>query len=110
MDRWQLIARGNNPEPLTAEQANAIRQAAIRAASEAAAQPSTRRAPMLIIGGMLGTAVAGGLLVTRAQPPLVNTPSVDRPTIVRQVQFATPGGTKIIWQFDPNFTLRETLP
>ena len=110
MDGWQLIARGSNPEPLTADQAAAIRQAAMRAAAEAAAQPSTRRAPMLIIGGMLGTAVTGGLFVARAQPEPATTPFVARPAIVRQVEFATPGGTRIIWQFDPNFTLRETLP
>jgi hypothetical protein len=28
----------------------------------------------------------------------------------RQVQFATPGGTRIIWTIDPNFQLRGTLP
>jgi hypothetical protein len=28
----------------------------------------------------------------------------------RQVQFATPGGTRIIWTIDPNFNMRGTLP
>jgi hypothetical protein len=28
----------------------------------------------------------------------------------RQIQFATPGGTRIIWELNPNFTLTETLP
>ena len=28
----------------------------------------------------------------------------------RQLQFATPGGTRIIWIFDPDFTLKESLP
>ena len=28
----------------------------------------------------------------------------------RQVQFATPGGTRIIWELNPGFSLRETLP
>jgi hypothetical protein len=28
----------------------------------------------------------------------------------RQLQFATPGGTRIIWELNPEFTLRETLP
>jgi hypothetical protein len=28
----------------------------------------------------------------------------------RQVQFATPGGTRIIWTIDPNFHMRGALP
>lgn len=28
----------------------------------------------------------------------------------RQIQFATPGGTRIIWELNPDFTLTETLP
>lgn len=28
----------------------------------------------------------------------------------RQVQFATPGGTRIIWTLDPSFKLGESLP
>jgi hypothetical protein len=28
----------------------------------------------------------------------------------RQVHFATPGGTRIIWELNPEFTLMETLP
>jgi hypothetical protein len=29
---------------------------------------------------------------------------------MRQLQFATPGGTRIIWIFDQNFRLQESLP
>jgi hypothetical protein len=32
--------------------------------------------------------------------------SVDR----RQLQFATPGGTRIIWIFDQNLRLQESMP
>jgi hypothetical protein len=28
----------------------------------------------------------------------------------RQVQFATPGGTRIIWTIDPDFQMREVMP
>lgn len=28
----------------------------------------------------------------------------------RQVQFSTPGGTRIIWTFDPDFKLHEVMP
>ena len=47
-------------------------------------------------------AVRGGS-VNAAGRPVAN---VER----RQVQFATPGGTRIIWTIDPNFQLREVMP
>jgi hypothetical protein len=28
----------------------------------------------------------------------------------RQLQFSTPGGTRIIWIFDQNFRLQESMP
>lgn len=28
----------------------------------------------------------------------------------RQIQFATPGGTRIVWEINPNFTLGEAVP
>jgi hypothetical protein len=28
----------------------------------------------------------------------------------RQLQFATPGGTRIIWVFNSEFEMRETMP
>jgi hypothetical protein len=33
-----------------------------------------------------------------------------RPGERRQLQFATPGGTRIIWTFDSDFSVRETMP
>ena len=33
-----------------------------------------------------------------------------RPAERRQLQFATPGGTRIIWTFDPDFSVKETDP
>ena len=44
-----------------------------------------------------GRAAVGAVAVTPAQAP-------------RQFQFVTPGGTRIIWVFDPEFQLKETLP
>jgi hypothetical protein len=64
----------------------------------------------MIIGGALLTAVTAGVFVTTSQPMVEQPiPAVTSPA-VRQLQFATPGGTRIIWQFNPEFTLRETLP
>ena len=38
----------------------------------------------------------------------MNAPVLDNER--RQVQFATPGGTRIIWTLDPEFPLREVMP
>jgi hypothetical protein len=109
MAGWQQVLRDAPPEPLTADQAASIRRAALAAAAAASREPRIRRAPAMVIGGALLTAVTGGLLVTRSQPDVAPATRVTSP-VVRQLQFATPGGTRIIWQFDPEFSLRETLP
>jgi hypothetical protein len=110
MATWQQVLRESDPEPLPAHQAAAIRTMAVALAAERAARPAERHAPMLVIGSVLMTAVTAGILVARSHPvPRQPSPAVASPA-VRQLQFATPGGTRIIWQFDPEFSLRETLP
>ena len=43
----------------------------------------------------------------RSDPPNhVARAPINAPTDRRQVQFATPGGTRIIWVFDPHFDVR----
>ena len=39
-------------------------------------------------------------------PALDSAPTPDR----QQLQFSTPGGTRIIWVFDPGFEVKGTLP
>jgi hypothetical protein len=34
----------------------------------------------------------------------------DAPSDRQQLQFSTPGGTRIIWVFDPGFEVKGTLP
>ena len=75
--------------------------------------------------GRLGVLIAGviepvegpkyliALILRDARPvdaPSVAAPSGDvipasAPAEVRQLQFATPGGTRIIWVFNPDFSL-----
>jgi hypothetical protein len=64
---------------------------------------------------VLALMVAVGSLVGRRLPthdpervPQDATVAVDGER--RQVQFATPGGTRIIWTLDPSFKLGESLP
>ena len=112
MAGWQQLLRDNPPAPLDVEQAARIRRTAITAVSEFAARPATRRTPAVVIGSILVSAVAAGLFVAWSQPaPPRYAPSASPgDASLRQLQFATPGGTRIIWEFNPEFTLRETLP
>ncbi len=111
MTRWEQVLREWEPEPLDVEQAAAIRRAAVEAATEYEGRGPDRRAPAVIIGCLLTTAAMAGIFVARSQPPRrPDAPHVASPGALRQLQFATPGGTRIIWQFDPEFRLRETLP
>ena len=107
---WQQVLRESHTDPLPADEAAAIRRMAVALAADAASRPVERLAPMMVIGSVLVSAVTAGVLVTRSHPvPPQPSPVIASPG-VRQLQFATPGGTRIIWQFDPEFSLRETLP
>lgn len=62
---------------------------------------------MLAVG-----AVAGQRLAVREPQSHQASGAAGQPlgTERRQVQFATPGGTRIIWTIDPNFQLKEVMP
>ena len=70
----------------------------------------------LALATMVALTVAAAVIAGR--PPVLPEPVVDRPAQVaapgegekRQIQFATPGGTRIIWVFDSEFKVKETLP
>jgi len=94
---------------LSAEDAAAIRRVVIATAHR---QPSPATAwprPLMLAATLAMTIVAGvivgrGLPRThemRAPPPPTTAPATDAAR--RQMQFATPGGTRIIWVFDPEF-------
>jgi len=63
------------------------------------------------------TALQGGRLAdetaTRVEPadPVLASATDDVPATQRQqLHFSTPGGTRIIWVFDPGFEVKGTLP
>ena len=69
----------------------------------------------LAVGGVLALMVASGLIVGRRIPVAVDEQAGaihDLPGAGerRQVQFSTPGGTRIIWTIDPDFRLSEVIP
>lgn len=68
-------------------------------------------AALVVVMVVAGTAAGRRLSVRAPAHPAgerAGAPAV--PDERRQVQFATPGGTRIIWTIDPNFQLREVMP
>ena len=113
MKSWQEIVRENDPgvERMDADAAFRMREKIMRAA-RAAASPSPAVWPMrLVLAGF--ACVILMMSVFGTQHAIDVAPEGNAPVIGterRQIQFATPGGTRIIWELNPNFTLMETLP
>ena len=77
---------------------------------------ATAAALTLICVGLL-TSLQGGRLTDdsaaqapQADPALITATEDTAATARQQLQFATPGGTRIIWVFDPGFEVKGTLP
>ena len=114
MINWPQVLRDHDPiEPLTADDIAAIRRRVVAEARDAhkSSAPVRRLAPVWALGGALTVATIAGIVVARTHPgtPMAP-PAVSAPGDMSQLQFATPGGTRIIWQFNPDFSLRETYP
>ena len=75
-----------------------------------AARPAALWSPRpLMVGVTVAATLAAGVVIGKRLPhqaPL-GAGSLERPggEVPRQVQFATPGGTRIIWVIDPDFDL-----
>ena len=111
MKAWPQVLRDHDPiEALTADETASIRRVVVvEARAASAAANATRLAPVFALGGALVLAVVAGVFVAKAQPASPG----SRPSAsgdVTQVQFATPGGTRIIWQFNSGFTMQGTTP
>jgi hypothetical protein len=117
MTRWQQSLRDGDPaatDVLSEQEAQSIRRAVVAAARE---YRSTARVwpRQLAIAAMATLAIVSALIVKRpwtsadqiAAPPPAATLV---PTELRQLQFATPGGTRIIWTFNPELDLDEAIP
>lgn len=77
---------------------------------------ATAAALTLVCVGLL-TSLQGGRLTeeraVRVEPvdPALNAATDEAPVTARQqLHFSTPGGTRIIWVFDPGFEVKGTLP
>jgi hypothetical protein len=111
-----LNAALRDADPLSREpglsdaDAAAIRRAVVAAADRADSSAAAWPRPLFVAATIAATVVAGvgiGSFVPRraAQPEARRAGSQARAQADarRQLQFATPGGTRIIWVFDPEF-------
>jgi hypothetical protein len=110
-ERWQRLLRQHDPADfgIDPQRATEIRHAAIEVARESKA-PASPWPLRLAVGALAMVLLAAGAgddgRTANDEPPVVASPGAER----RQVQFATPGGTRIIWEINPEFTLREMVP
>jgi hypothetical protein len=113
---WLAEADPLRAEPLLSEDdASRMRRAVVSAVS-------VRESPRLFwpraiaIAALVVLMVAAGTLGSRRTAPLDPndaTAGAEAPPAIderRQLQFATPGGTRIIWTLDPQFKIEGAVP
>ena len=109
MRTWQALLLDEPADELRIdpERARAMRRIVVAVAADA--EPPTSPWPIRITaaGVMLAFLTAGAGDHRGSAAP---TPDPARAGERRQIQFATPGGTRIIWELNPEFTLGEALP
>lgn len=112
MTDWRQVLRTTDPDSVRMAQDRAawMRQAVLSAAVHAVEAPGAW--PMRFALAAFACAVLV-LSIFGTQRPREIAPATVLPGAGperRQIQFATPGGTRIIWEINPHFTLGETLP
>jgi hypothetical protein len=117
MKDLKTVLREGDPaatdEGLSPEQVQALRRGMLNAAR----QPDVVRTPWqrpLAVAAMVALTVGAGVFAGQRLAHITRD-SLDAPAGVpvegrRQLQFSTPGGTRIIWVFDPDFSVKETVP
>ena len=112
MKGWQRMLRDNDPgvERMDADAAARMQSVVVAAARAAALSPAEwpMRLALAAFACLVMMLSVVGTQRTREIAPSTALPVAG--TERRQIQFATPGGTRIIWEINPNFTLGETLP
>ena len=116
MKDLKTVLREGDPaaadEGLSPEQVHALRRAMLNASR----QPDVVRTPWqrpLAVAAMVALTIGAGVFT--GQRLATSDAALDAPAATpaegrRQLQFSTPGGTRIIWVFDPDFTMKETVP
>jgi hypothetical protein len=119
MKDLKTILRDGDPAAEAADaQLSAAHGAAMRRQIlNAVGRPDVVRTPWqqpLAVAAMVALTIAAGVIAGRRMAPVEagsNAPAAATPADGRrQFQFSTPGGTRIIWVFDPEFQVKETVP
>ena len=112
MNSWRQVLRENDPglERMDADAAARLREVVVRAARTSA--PLRAVWPMRVALAAFGCVVLMMSIVGTQRPVDVTAGGIAPVAGAgrRQIQFATPGGTRIIWELNPKFSLTETLP
>lgn len=117
MKTWQTRLRDGDPAAdarIPSPDADRMRRVVVAAASEAQPaafpwyQPLAMAALVILMIGV--GAVVGQRAEWRDVPPPSAAGFHDDHGERRQLQFSTPGGTRIIWVFNSEFDRKETMP
>ncbi len=110
MKNWIDVVRGSDPDAaMTPERAQEMRRAVVLSTPAPSRRSMPWRLALAAAGLVMLLAGAGddGRGPHRVHDDPAGSPlSGER----RQIRFSTPGGTRVIWELNPEFTLRETLP
>jgi len=119
MNDLQRILREGDPagdpaeERLTPQQTAAMRRHVLTAPVRTDVLRTPWQQPLALaamVAMTIAAGVMGGLRFAPAQPDPAGPPEFMPSEAPRQFQFSTPGGTRIIWVFDPEFQMKETVP
>ena len=108
---WRSLLRQHDPADgsVDPQRAIEIRHAAIELARHS--EPGVSAWPWRLAAGVLAIVLLAAAAGDDGQRPIEERPVVASPGGERrQVQFATPGGTRIIWEINPEFAVREMVP
>ena len=116
MTTWQTLLRDGDPAAdarLSVDDVAAMRRAVIVAAREPRPEGWAWQRPLAMAMALV-MMIASGIVAGRraaideatGPPPAVTADEPER----RQLQFSTPGGTRIIWVFNSEFALKVTTP
>ena len=111
MKTWQQMLREQDPggERMSPDAAARMRETVIRAA-RTAARPAVGWRMQFALASFAALVLMITLVGTRRLPAPSDPVTIPVAGERRQIQFATPNGTRIIWQINPDFSLGETIP
>ena len=118
MNDWRTALRDEDPAAhaqLRADEVQAMRRAVLSAVPAPAAAPARLWFQPLVVAAtialMIGTGAVAGRRAASHEPSASSAgTAADGEQQTRQLQFATPGGTRIIWVFNSEFDRDESIP